>query len=236
LKKISNNHNRAEMRIAFTTALVLVAGMCFAQKKLIKGIVVDSLTLEALSGVHVVLRNSGTIAVTDLSGIYAVVASANDTLTFSYVGYSPAIRTVDLNEEIMFVRLRDESLLLKEIVIRDTRLPGTSGYNRSVLSTIKPLAASPGSVNFAYFSKLEKEKRKLVAVIEELERARIYIEIVTDPDFRYNMMSKYKLSEDQFYELLAVFNQTHHEPIHSSNELLIMYTLYSYFEYATLQE
>jgi hypothetical protein len=115
-------------------------------------------------------------------------------------------------------------------------LHGTSRYIPSMLSTIKPLAASPGGVNFAYFSKLEKEKRKLVAVIEELERARIYIEIVTDPDFRYNMMSKYNLSEDQFYELLAAFNQTHHEPIHSSNELLIMYTLYSYFEYATLQK
>ena len=224
------------MRIFFTTALVLAVGTCFAQKKLIKGIVVDSLTLEALSGVHVVVRNSGKIAVTDLSGIYAVVASANDTLTFSYVGYSPAIRTVDLNEEIMFVRLRGEGLLLKEIIIRDTPLPGTSTYTRSTLSTIKPLAASPGGVNFAYFSKLEKEKRKLVAVIDELERARKYIEIVTDPDFRYNMMSKYKLSEDRFYELLAVFNQTHNEPIHSSNKSLILYALYSYFEYATLQK
>lgn len=224
------------MRIFFTTTLVLVAGMCFAQKKLIKGIVVDSLTLEGLSGVHVVVRNSGTIAVTDLSGIYAVVASANDTLTFSYVGYSPAIRIVDLNEEIMFVRLRSESLLLKEIVIRDTPLLGTSKYPHSTLSTIKPLTASRGGVNFAYFSKLEKEKRKLVAVIEELERARVYIEIVTDPDFRYNMMSKYKLSEDRFYELLAVFNQTHDEPIHSSNKSLIWYALYSYFEYATLQK
>jgi len=225
------------MRIFFTTALVLVAEMCFAQKKLIKGMVVDSLTLEALSGVHVVVRNSGRTAITDPTGIYAVVASANDTLTFSYVGYLPAIRTVDLNEEIMFVRLRGESLLLKEIVIRDTPLFGTSRYIRSpTLSTIKPLAASPGGVNFAYFSKLEKEKRKLVAVIEELERARIYIEIVTDPNFRYNMIWKYNLSEDRFYELLAVFNQTHDEPIHSSNESLIMYALYSYFEYATLQK
>jgi hypothetical protein len=224
------------MRILLTTALILiVTGMCFAQKKLIKGMVVDSLTLEGLSGVHVLVRNSGIAAVTDATGIYAVVASANDTLTFSYVGYSRAVRTVDLNEEIMFVRLRDESLLLKEIVIHDTPLFGPSRYIRSpTLSTIKPLAAARGGVNFAYFSKLEKEKRKLVAVIAELEAARVYIEIVTDPDFRYNMMAKYKLSEDRFYELLATFNKTHDGPIHSSNESQILYALYSYFEYATL--
>lgn len=217
------------MRIFFTTALVLVMGMCFAQKKLIKGMVVDSLTLEALSGANVVVRNSGTKAVTDASGIYSVVASANDTLTFSYVGYSQATMIVDLNEEIMFVRLRSESVLLNEIVIRDTPLL------RSMLSTIKPLAAASGGVNFAYFTKSEKEKRKLVAVIEEFERARAYIEIITDPGFRDNIKSKYKLSEDRLYELLAVFNQTHEVPIHSSNKSLILYTLHSYFEYATLQ-
>src|SRR5882724_1183775 len=110
------------MRILFTATLVIAAGMCFAQKKLIKGMVVDSLTLEGLSGVHVLVRNSGMAAVTDPSGIYAVVASSTDTLTFSYVGYSRSVRTVDLNEEIMFVRLRSESFLLKEIVIHDTPL------------------------------------------------------------------------------------------------------------------
>jgi hypothetical protein len=224
------------MRILFTAALVLVCAMCFAQKKLIKGMVVDSLTLEALSGVHVLIRNSGMAAVTDPSGIFAIVASTTDTITFSFVGHSRAVRTVDFNEEIMFVRLRDESLLLKEIVIRDTPLFGPSRYIRSpTLSTIKPLAASRGGVNFAYFSKLEKEKRKLVAVIAELEQARKYIEIVTDPDFRYGMMSKYRLSEDKYYELLAVFNQTHDTAIHSSNESQILYALYEYFEYATLK-
>lgn len=217
------------MRIFFTTALLLVAGMCFGQKKLIKGIVVDSLTLEALSGAQVMVRNSGTTAVTNASGIYTVVASANDTLAFSYVGYSPAISIVDLNEEIMFMRLGSESVLLNEIVIHDTPLV------RSVLSTIKPLTAASGGVNFAYFTKSEKEKRKLVAVIEEFERARVYIEIITGQDFRDNMKSKYKLSEDRLYELLVVFNQTHDEPIHSSNKSLILYALYSYFEYATLK-
>jgi hypothetical protein len=223
------------MRILFTTALVLVFAMCFAQKKLIKGMVVDSLTLDALSGVHVLVRNSGMAAVTDPSGIFAIVASSTDTITFSYVGYSRAVMPVDFNEEIMFVRLHDESLLLKEIIIRDTPLFGPSRYIRSpTLSTIKPLAAARGGVNFAYFSKLEKEKRKLVAVIAELEQARKYIEIVTDPDFRYGMMTKYKLSEEKYYDLLAVFNQTHDTAIHSSNESQILYALYEYFEYATL--
>ncbi len=213
----------------------MLTGMCFAQKKLIKGMVVDSTTLEALSGVHVLVRNSGMAAVTDQSGIYAVVAASNDTLTFSYVGYSRSVRTVDLNEEIMFVRLRSESFLLKEIVIRDSPLFGPSRYIHSpTLSTIKPLAAGSGGVNFAYFSKMEKEKRKLVAVIKELEAARMYIEIVTDPDFKYNMMKKYQLSEQRYYDLLAVFNQTHDTAIHSSNQSQILYALYEYFEYATL--
>lgn len=218
--------------------MLITPGVCFAQKKLIKGMVVDSTTLVALNGVHVIVKNSGTASTTDGNGIFAIVASPNDTLIFSFVGYSRAMRAVDLDEEIMFVRLKDESILLKEIIIRDTPLFGKSRYIYSpTLSTVRPQAAFRGNgVNLAYFSKMEKEKRKLVAVIAELEQARKYIEIVTDPDFRNSIMEKYHLPEDRYYELLANFNQTHVEVIHSSNESQILYALFSFFEYVTLKK
>jgi hypothetical protein len=221
------------MRVIFALMALLLTGLTgFSQKKLVKGMVVDSLTLEGLPGVHVRIKNSELAAATDPSGIFAIVASEEDTLSFTSIGYARTLRTVDLAEEIMFVRLRSESLLLKEIVIHDTPLFGKSRYIQSpTLSTIRPLAASRGGVNFAYFTKMEKEKRKLVAVISELEQARVYIEIVTDPDFRYNMMKKFDLTEDRYYELLAIFNQTHPEVIHSSNESKILYALHYHFEY-----
>ena len=217
-------------RYILTIVLLGTSLMGFSQK-LIKGIVVDSISLENLSGVHIKVKHSQHTAVSDPNGIFVILANPDDTLTFSFVGYTRSSQRVNEEEEIMFIRMRDESILLKEITIRDSPLFGDKKYIESpTFSTIKPLQASRGGVNFAYFTKMEKEKRKLMAVIRELERARAYVEIVTDPEVREKIMNNYSISETRFYELLALFNQTHQEITYSSNPALILSSLFLYFE------
>lgn len=221
-------------KIYILIVVLLAASLIGNSQKLVKGIVVDSLSLENLTGVHIKVKHSHHAGVSDASGIFVILANPHDTLTFSFVGYAKATQRVNEEDEIMFVRMRDESILLKEITIHDSPLFGDKKYIESpTLSTTKPLQASSSGVNFAYFSKMEKEKRKLVAIISELERARAYVEIVNDPDVREKIMNNYSISESRYYELLARFNQTHPDIMYSANSALILNSLFSYFENAS---
>lgn len=224
-------------KIYILTVVLLVTSLTGSSQKLIKGIVVDSLSLENLPGVHIKVKHSHHAAVSDASGIFVILANPRDTLTFSFVGYRKSTQLINEEDEIMFVRMRDESIFLKEITIRDSPLFSDKKYIESpTLSTTRPLQASSSGVNFAYFSKMEKEKRKLVARISELERARAYIEIVNDPDVREKIMNNYSISESRYYELLAHFNQTRQDVMYSANSALIINSLFSYFENASYKK
>ena len=210
------------------TMVLLVFGLSAYSQKLIKGIVVDSVSLDALSGVHVQVKNTNRTGITDPHGIFTILVNAKDTITFSYVGYAHASAPVHLEDEIMFVRMHDESILLKEIIIRPTFLDQKYIESPTLQST-RPLRASPNGVNFAYFSKLEKEKRKLELVMRELEQVRAYVEIVNDPAFRIEFMERYAITEARYYEILVLFNENNPEAIHSENEAIILNALNTHF-------
>jgi len=212
---------------------LLLAGLSvnsFSQT-ITKGLIVDSLTMESLPGVHIVVRNPFRSAVSDAQGIFAISTRIGDTLWFSFLGYARAVAVIAGNEDILFVKMRDQSTMLNELVVRDSPLFGDSKYIESpTFSTMKALEAGSGSVNFAYFTKAEKEKRKLVARIRDLERARAYIEIVTDPDIRHKIINDNSITEARYYELLAIFNQTRQDVMYSENPALIISSLFTYFE------
>jgi hypothetical protein len=206
---------------------------CSFAQTLTKGLIVDSLTMESIPGVHIIIRNPFRSAVSDAQGMFTISTHRGDTLRFSFLGYARTVAVIAGDEDILFVKMRDQSTLLNEIIIRDTPLFSDSKYIQSpTFSSMKPLQASsvPGSVNFAYFTKEEREKRKLVAKIRDLERVRAYIEIVTDPDIRYRIMTDNSLSEARYYELLAVFNQTRQDVMYSGNPAVILSSLFTYFE------
>ncbi|MEJ0056326.1 MAG: carboxypeptidase-like regulatory domain-containing protein [Bacteroidota bacterium] len=202
--------------------------------------VVDSLTLNTLSGVHVRVRNSDRAAVSDLNGIFAIVLYPTDTMIFSFVGYHKSILPAQLSDDIMIVRLHEDNIMLKEVVIRDRPYLNRRLIHSNTLSTTKPLKAGSGGsslngapsfgVNFAYFTREEKEKRKLVAVMRELELVRVYVDIVNDPAFREEVMEQNSLSESRFYELLAAFNQKNGDLMRSGHADLIRSSLFFYFE------
>jgi hypothetical protein len=209
-------------------------------QKLIKGIVVDSTSLSNLAGVNVKVKNTNRGTSTNASGIFTLVASQGDTLLFSFVGYAKAVLPVYLEDETMFVRMKEESILLKEVIIKDLGFRINQKYVKSpTLTTTKPLkAGSTGGVgvNFAYFSKLEKEKRKLVRIMADNEKVKIYLDVVNDPDVKAEIMNRFTISEDRFYDLLAIYNERNKETTYSANSALILNSLFAFYENATLKK
>ena len=219
----------------------LVSSFGFSQK-LIKGIVVDSATLNNLQGVHVKIKHTNHATTTNQNGVFTIIATEQDTLIFSYVGYAKQALPIYLEDETMFVRMREESILLKEVVIRDRFMLKLDGkyINSPTLQGAKPIKAGSTSggvgVNFSYFSKQEKEKRKLSKIIAENEKVRTYIEMVNDPDLKNEIMTRYGFSEEKFYDLLAIYNEKNKDIMYSSNSGLILNSLLSYYEQASWQK
>jgi hypothetical protein len=231
-------------QLRFTTFLIFLLSVGCANwaqgQKLIQGMVVDSLTLNNLPAVNVKIKNTNRGTSTNPNGIFTILATDKDTLVFSYIGYSKAMVPVNYEDEIMFVRLTEESMMLKEVVIRDQGFHIVQKYPKSpTLTTTKPLKARSTvgvGVNFAYFSKIEKEKRKLVKVMAVNDKVKMYLTIVTDPDFRSDVMERYNITEERFYDILALYNEKNQEIMYSSNRGLIMNSLLSFFQNASAKK
>lgn len=206
-------------------------------QQVVKGMVLDSATLTNLQGVHVVVKSSHRITATDSNGLFWIVADASDTLIFSYVGYGKIEVPADIVDDVMLVRMSEQPIQLKEVTIEDTPLTLEPRHPKSpTLESVKPLTAAGFSptggvgLNIDYFTKLEREKRKLVKLLDEQRRSQVYVDIVTDPDLSRQVTERFSIDEARYYEILARFNQEHSEMMYSGNEAEILNSILSYFK------
>lgn len=85
----------------------------------IKGIVTDGTTGEALTGVSIFHKSSGTGTVTSLDGSFTLkLPSGNQELTVSYIGY--ATKTIDVNaadSKSVAVKLESEAIGLNDVTV-----------------------------------------------------------------------------------------------------------------------
>ncbi len=221
--------------------LLLLYNTIGYSQKLISGIVVDSTSLNILQGVNVKVKGTNRGTSTNESGIFTILATQADTLIFSSVGYSKSILPVSSQEETLFVRMREATTLLKEITINDSKFYLNLKHVESpTLKAAMPIKAGGGgaptggigfggSVNFSYFSKLEKEKRKLQKIMAENEKLRPYLDIVNDAGLKAEIMERYTLSEEKFYKILSSYNERSKEVMYSTNAGVILNSLLSHF-------
>jgi hypothetical protein len=73
-------------------------------------------------------------------------------------------------------------------------------------------------------------------VMADNDKVRIYLEIVNDPDVKNEIMERYLITEDKFYELLAIFNERNKDITYSANSALILNSLLSYYKNSTRQK
>ncbi len=232
---------RHTMRCFKLLFLLLLFDTIGYSQKLISGIVVDSTSLNILQGVNVKVKGTNRGTATNESGIFTILATETDTLLFSFVGYSKSILPVSSQEETLFLRMREAATLLKEITINDSKFYLNLKHIESpTLKSAKPIKAGDasmptsgigfgGSVNFSYFSKLEKEKRKLQKIMAENEKLMPYLDIVNDAGLKAEIMERYTISEEKFYELLSTYNEHSKEVMYSANAGVILNSLLSHF-------
>ena len=172
-----------------------------------RGIVVDSASVAALRDVHVKIKNSARGVTTDLNGVFLIEAAPTDTLVFTRVGYVYFELPLLFEETALFIRLTEHVTVLEEITISASRI-NPSTITRSPRKAPRPMSVAEGVFSpIDYFSKWQKEKRKLLKYTQEKDRTIIYLQVVSDQETRESLMEEFELTEEQYYDLLTKFNK-----------------------------
>ncbi len=216
-------------KLSCLIALVLTIVVSGFSQKITRGIVVDSISLNALQGVHVRIKNSDRGAVTDLNGVFRLRTSAADTLVLSLVSYNTLELPLFFEEEDILIRLSERIRILKEITIRGTRL-----YESQIVRTARTqprrMSAADGFKSpWEYFSRGQREKRKVVKLINENDRIKTYIGVINDQEIREEIIDDHGLSEAEYYNGLAKFNQQSDDILYSTDPSVIATSLKSFF-------
>jgi hypothetical protein len=207
-----------------------------SSQKILKGIVVDSITLNGIPNVSVRILGAGYGTITNANGIFSVRVRPTDTLAFTSVGYFRTVEPVNIEDEVMFVRMSQEVIMLKEVTVYGR----PEGYKKQLPSLkLKTKAvpwggAVPGGggagLNLDFFSKREREKRKLEKLKTELASTQTYVEIVTNTEVIQELKDRYSLTDTTFYKILTHFNEQHREITHSGNQGDILNSLFYFFD------
>lgn len=196
-----------QKKIIVLLLLLLISAAGYSQKQ-IKGFVIDSASFAPLAYVNIKVKNTTRGTSTDEKGGFTLNTVKGDSLVFSLVGYnSEEFSTFEL-EETVIIRMGIRVKELDAITIigrKEKAVPSLHMTPKSNLANYGPYGAG---VNLAYFTKLEKEKRKLHKVQAEYQRVKNYVAVVCSPEVREKICSEYSLTDDQYYQLLAKFNMT----------------------------
>lgn len=204
----------------------------FAQKTT-RVIVIDSISFEALPAVFVRVKNSNTSFLAEPTGIFTVKTKPADTLVISHIGYHETVIPLLFEEDAIMVRMRSKITLLDEVVISSRRLyPNELNPRTSNLPKTQKLENSLLQP-WEYFNKWQKEKRKLVKLMQENDRIKTFMEVITDPSVKEELMIDYDLIETEYYDILVRFNQQKLPVIYSNDSGEIIDALHTFFEHAT---
>ncbi len=224
---------RVMLRIfAFSVLLLGLAQDAFSQKTT-RVIVIDSVSFEALPAVFVRVKNGKTSFLAEPTGIFTIKTKPTDTLLISHIGYLETTVPLVFEEDAIMVRMQPKVTMLEEVVIRSRKLYPNE-LNPRVSSPPKTQKLEESLLQpWEYFNKRQKEKRKLVKLMEENDRIKTFMEVITDPSIKEEFMENYSLDEDQYYEILVKFNQQKFPVIYSNDSDKIIDALRDFFERET---
>lgn len=210
--------------------LILLAFVQAAQsQKTTRIIVVDSVTFEPLPAVFVQVKNINRGMLTDNAGVLTITTQRTDTLVISHVGYNEVILPLFFEEDAILVRLSEKVMLLREVTVSSRRLyPNEVNPRRSNLPQTATWAGSLASP-WDYFNKREREKRKLARLMIENDRTKTFMEVITDPSIKEELMLDHSISETEYYDILVKFNQLKFSVIYSNDAEKIIEALHDFF-------
>ena len=214
-------------KLIFLCSILFIATLSVkSQTVTIRGIVVDSLSLASLPDISIKIKgtNKGTFSTNN--GSFYIEATATDTLLFSSVGYNELEYPLFDNEDEVLIRLKENYTLLKEVTATALKPETTSQKERKIVT---PSLGEGIFSPFTYFSKTEHEKRKLIKLRAENKRIKTYVEIVNDPYLKDEIMDQFSITEKNYYEILAKFNQQNRQAAYLTDAIEIKKLLFNFF-------
>lgn len=221
--------SRSSSFAPLVAGLLCGAALTAQAQTVFRGIVTDSATLVDLPGVHVSVKNTGKGTITDRLGSFFIVARRSDTLVFSAVGYHQFVLPLRFEEEALFVLLRENKIILSEITVRATRLYPNQIIDREQTAprTMDPLSGIMEP--HYYFTKLEREKRKLTRIVIQNNATQTFRQVITDPDVKKIMMEDHGVDEVVYYRLIELFNLQYPSAHYVADPDAIMEALHGFF-------
>ncbi len=206
------------------SCLVCSLSFCFAQdeERLIKGKVIDSISVESLPYVNIRIKGTDRGVSSNIQGHFEINAFPHDTLLFSFIGYFTKERVVPLTGDFLVVHMKESPKMLNPVnVYSSIKVKGVASapYNPYKLS-FKDLNANSqtyGSVPtfgpnlqlpLSFGSKESREFRKLQSDTEKKDKARVYSEVINDPVTKQTILEKYPMTDKEYYDILVKFNQS----------------------------
>ncbi len=176
----------------------------FAQtQEIMSGIVVDSATFAPLPYVNVQVKGTYRGTSTDAKGKFSVVATKEDTLILSFIGYE-TIEVPLYDWEASVVRLAERPTMLKTITIEGQEINPYDGLFDEQNAEWKRTHKPPPF----YYNKSKKQKVNLSRARAENLKAQTYVNVVIkNQETKSDLMKKHNLTEAQYYTILAEFNQ-----------------------------
>lgn len=217
----------------FSVLLVLLSLGAFSQSTT-RIVVVDSISFEALPAVFVQVKNTRYSFMAEPTGIFTIQGlKRTDTLVLSHIGYHSITIPLFFEEDAIMVRMRPKVTLLDEVVIKSRKL-----YPNEINPRVsrKPVTKTVwGSIHqpWEYFNKREKERRKLAKLMDEHDRIKTFMEVITDPSIKEELMEFYAVEEQRYYDILVKFNQSKFPVIYSNDSEKIIEALHAFFQHET---
>ncbi|MFZ6009007.1 MAG: hypothetical protein ACOYXT_01570 [Bacteroidota bacterium] len=228
--------------IFFTLGLALTTAA--QSQKMIRGFVSDS-TLAPLPNVNIKSKITGEFAVSDTLGRFSMYVPYNDTLVFSRIGFQTAAYPVLGSKENILVYLKEDQQVLRPIVIHGLTIPGLKDLPKQSPfrnPNFTPLPPQPGFHGiqtfgpgyvlggpFSYFSKSEREKRKLKKVQAQHRQSQAYTEIIASEEVKADMMKHYSIDEDEYHRLLALFSEKNPDMMSEPDRNELISALFIFF-------
>jgi hypothetical protein len=204
--------------------MLLIMSHCSFGQEIIRGIVADSATFDALPFVTVKVKNRERGTFTDNKGGFTLTASRQDTLVFSLVGYN----TVEIplyDWEPSMILLSESVTMLKEVVIEEKYM---SPYEGMFDEQNEQWQRDQKKLPF-YYSRTKRQKIRMARLATENVRVKTYVDVVINmPETKESLMRKHHLSEQQYYDLLTRFNEANYRVMYylTASELLSLLNNY----------
>jgi hypothetical protein len=213
------------VRIYLTLVFLLVATLCSAQQKIVKGIVVDSASFAPLPYVNIQLKASTRGTSTDASGNFSMLAGEKDTLIFSLVGYE-RLELPLFDYEASVIRLTEKITHLRPITIVDTKF----GNPYEGLFDDQNAGLARKKLPF-YMSKVKKEKIRFGRLQAENIRVKTYVDLViNNPGTKSALMKRFSITDDQYYKTLTKFNEKYYNVMYYLTSAELESFLNKFFE------